>query len=275
MKKVLKFAWMALFALPMIGMTSCSNDDENTPAKVTIDNVQTTYNYDQNSATLSFEVTATGLADDDELIVTYTLGQDAPVQVTANVNDVYTCTIGNLEPANIYNVTILATDADGEVSATTRVELVFPLFGTDYAAILGMTRAETSTFLGLTPNQNSEYYEQFYDINTALVKNVIVFFTDFDTDENGDFLLVDNAPWVTVNLQKDGVEKSVLLNYFKKLYEVAEFEEEGYIFTDGAMEIAYNDDENAPSIDYYSIGDGSAEAQQKARKMRAAIRARR
>ena len=220
MKKIMKLAWMVLFALPMISLTACGDDDEPEPASVKIQDTAVTYDVDNHAATITFDVKANNLPEGTNVKVTYNLS-GIPQDVTVGSDGVYTITRTNVELGSTQDVTITATAADAQDKVV--VTIAMPLFK-DYSFLLNMTASEANKAMGMQSTVDGGV-QQFFPENVN-VEFLFAYYTLLG-DSYNEIKMVDSY------LNED-LNENTVYSYLKNIYGDGEWvvdEEDGDEFS--------------------------------------------
>ena len=256
MKRVMKFIWVMLFAIPMIAITSCSKDDDNEPdskAEITIGKV--IYTIDSSRNRVDFEVPITSENIKEDLRVTYTLdGETNRIYPSDDDPDLYLFNLRNLIPGESYEVTIKATS--GDVSDTKVVKFTMPDSQTsqslfkDYSALLGKTRQGVVNYMGTAPFEQDEYSQYFFieDFETTNVVGVEAWYDDIENN------ILDKVSNV-FSLLNPELKNTDILNYLQNQYEYLDYDDGAYTYMKDYLLIIYlpNVDDTFPMVVYFDM----------------------
>lgn len=264
MKKAMKLVWMALFALPLISLTACGDDDDKEP-ELTLGEI--TYSADVNNASATFSVPVTTKNITDDVKVSYTFNSVTSVATGSNGN--YAFTLSNLTLGDSYSVTVKAEAAGLTTSQT--VSFSMPLFK-DYSVLLDKSRQGVINYMGTQPTASDDDYQAYY-VNEGNVEYVFVYFTEFDDQISDDVEMVYSK---LVSTLKSGR----IVNYLESLYTFDEVDEDNwYWYYDEATEMyaIYMMDDNAIQYayveDFYDDDDFDAYSKATATNVKANIKA--
>lgn len=269
MKKAIKLLWMVLFALPLISLVSCG-DDEPEPS-VEIGDISYTVSEDNSAATFTVPVKISGLSDGESVAVSYNLGSEPAVNVKPTSNGSYTFTISGLTPGYEYGLTVTATAGSASDSKTLKFSI--PLF-TDYSVLIGKTRQQTINYMGEQPYDSDELMQTFV-VNAGNVDYLQTWYSYFDD------VVLDNVVVVDCFIDED-LPLNAVTNYLMKLYTFDGIDEDGwYTYTGDNMVVWFveydEEGELANEVIYYNNPSDSDKKEVRGADMRAvkaAIKAR-